>query len=197
MGEVELSSALAPLSRCRIASPLAAVPSAARRRTAAMLSARRLAENVASSSLGGSEQWRAAHRHEHVEHEHDMHGSVAGRSRAGLRWQAHPSQAKRASARAPSNCTPCGSYQLRSAPQQRKLQLFNGRRDRDRSLNRGSARHSCDPHSISGPPSIGCRGAARAFDRGKPLFSEKITVHVHNMDSYRQRRKRHASMHVM
>ena len=55
MTEVKLSSALAPLSRCRIVSPLAAVPSTARRRTAATLSARRGAENVASSSLGGSE----------------------------------------------------------------------------------------------------------------------------------------------
>ena len=180
MGEVELSSALAPLSRCRIASPLAGVPSMPRKRIIQTLSACRRAGYVASSSLGVPEQSGAAHRHEHVEHEHDMHGSMAGRSRADLRWWAHPSQAKRASARAPSNLAPCGSYQLRSAPQQRKLQLFNGRRDRDRSLNRGSARHSCDPHSISGPPSIGCRGAARAFDRGKPLFSEKLTVHVHN-----------------
>ena len=54
MGEVELSSAIAPLSRCRIPSPLAATPSIARRRTAATLSARRRAENVVSSSLGAS-----------------------------------------------------------------------------------------------------------------------------------------------
>ena len=118
MGEVELSSALAPLSRCRIPSPLAGMPSIARRRIAATLSARRRAENVASSSLDGSEQWRAAHRHEHVEHEHDMHGSVAGRSRADLRWQAHPSQAKTAPARAPSNFVPCGCKQ---APPQTKV----------------------------------------------------------------------------
>ena len=52
MGEVKLSSALAPLSRCRIPSPLAGMPSIARRRIAATLSARRRAENVASSSLG-------------------------------------------------------------------------------------------------------------------------------------------------
>ena len=119
---------------------------------------------------------RAAHRDEHVEHEHDMHGSMARRARAGLRWRPHPSHAKRASARAPSNFVPCGSWQLRSAPQRRKQQLFNGRRDRDRCLNRGSAQHSCAPDSTSGVPSIGCRGAARAFDRGKPHFSEKLTA---------------------
>ena len=107
MREVEMSSALAPLPRRRIPSQLAGVLSIARRRTAATLSARRRAENVASSSLGGSEQWRAAHRQEHGKHEHDMHGSVAGRSRAELRWQAHPSQAKGASARPPSNIVPC------------------------------------------------------------------------------------------
>ena len=127
MGEVELSSALAPLSRCRIPSPLAGVPSTGRRRTAATLSARRRAEIVASSSLSVHEQSGAAHRHEHVEHEHGMHRSMAGRSRADLRWQAHSSHAKRASSRAPFNFVPCGSWQLRSAPQRRKLQLFNGR----------------------------------------------------------------------
>ena len=50
--EVEMSSALAPLLRCRISSPLAVVLNAGRKRTAATLSARRRVENVASSSLG-------------------------------------------------------------------------------------------------------------------------------------------------
>ena len=116
MGEVELSSALAPLSRCRIASPLAAVPSLPRRRILATLSACRRAEYVASSSLG---ILRAKQHHtpchEHVDHEHDMHGSMAGRSRADLRWQAHPSQAKGASARAPSNFVPAFVLAIESA----------------------------------------------------------------------------------
>ena len=115
MGEVELSSALAPLSRCHIASPLASVPSPPRKCIPQMLSACRRAEYVASSSLGVPEQSGAAHRHEHVEHEHDMHGSMAGRSRADLRWQAHPSQAKGASARAPSNFVPALVLAIESA----------------------------------------------------------------------------------
>ena len=82
--EVEMSSALAPLSRCRIPSPLAGMPSIARRRIAATLSARRRAENVASSSLGVPEQSGAAHCHKQVKHEHDMHGSTARRARADL-----------------------------------------------------------------------------------------------------------------
>ena len=45
------------------------------------LSACRRAGYVASSSLGIPEQSGAAHRHEHVEHEHDMHGSMVGRLR--------------------------------------------------------------------------------------------------------------------
>ena len=107
MGEVELSSALAPLSRCRIASPLAGVPSMPRKRIIQTLSACRRAGYVASSSLGIPEQSGAAHRHEHVEHEHDMHWSMARRAWADLRWQAHPSQAKGASVRAPSNFVVC------------------------------------------------------------------------------------------
>jgi hypothetical protein len=97
MGEVELSSALAPLSRCRIASPLAGVPIPPRKRIPQTLSACRRAEYVVSSSL-----------------EHDMHGSMARRVWADLRWQAHPSQAKGASARAPSNFVPCGCKQAHS-----------------------------------------------------------------------------------
>ena len=119
MGEVEMSSALAPLSRCRIPSPLAGMPSIARRRIAATLSARRRAENVASSSLGVPEQSGAAHCHKQVEHERDMHESMTRRARADLRWQAHPSQAKGASARAPSNFVPGGSRQLHFAPNSR------------------------------------------------------------------------------
>jgi hypothetical protein len=52
MREVELSSAPAPLSRCRSASPLVAVVSAAQRRLVAMLSPRRRATSATSSSLG-------------------------------------------------------------------------------------------------------------------------------------------------
>jgi hypothetical protein len=114
MGEVELSSALAPLSRCRIASPLAGVPIPPRKRIPQTLSACRRAEYVVSSSLGVPEQSGAAHCHEQVEHEHDMHGSMARRVWADLRWQAHPSQAKGASARAPSNFVPCGCKQAHS-----------------------------------------------------------------------------------
>ena len=116
MGEVELSSALAPLSRCRIASPLAVVPSSARRRTVASLSARRRAENVVSSSLGILRAMRTAHRDEHVSHEHDMHVTMARRAEAGPRCRAHPSQAKRASARAPSSFAPCGCKQALAPP---------------------------------------------------------------------------------
>ena len=114
MREVEMSSALAPLPRRRIGSPLAGVSSPPRKRIPLTLSACRRAEYVASSSLGVPEQAGAAHRQEHVEHGHAMHRSVAGRSRAELRWQAHPSQAKRASARPPSNFAPCGCRQAHS-----------------------------------------------------------------------------------
>ena len=116
MGEVELSSALAPLSRCRIASPLAGVPNPPRKLITQTLSACHRAENVASSSLSIPQQSGAAHRHKQVEHQHDMHGSMARRARADLRWQAHPSQAKGASARAPSNFAPCGCKQALAQP---------------------------------------------------------------------------------
>ena len=180
MREAELLSALAPLPRCGIESPLAGVPNPPRKHILQTLSACRRAEYVASSSLGVPEQSGAAHCHEQVDHGHDMHGSMAGRSRADLRWRTRPSHAKRASARAPSNFVSCGSWQLRSAPQLRKLHLFNGRRDGDRCLIRGSACHCCAPDSPSGAPSIGCRGAARAFDASLSLFSQTQTFHVHN-----------------
>ena len=116
MREVEMSSALAPLPRRRIGSPLAGVSSPPRKRIPLTLSACRRAEYVASSSLGVPEQSGAAHRHEQVDHGHDMHGSMARRARADLRWRAHPSRAKRASARPPSNSVPGGSWQLHFAP---------------------------------------------------------------------------------
>ena len=116
MREAELLSALAPLPRCRIGSPLAGVPNPHRKHILQTLSACRRAEYVASSSLGVPEQSGAAHRHKQVEHEHDMHGSMARRARADLRWQAHPSQAKGASARAPSKFVPCGCKQAHSVP---------------------------------------------------------------------------------
>ena len=60
MREVEMSSALAPLPRRRIGSPLAGVSSPPRKRIALTLSACRRAEYVASSSLGVPEQAGAA-----------------------------------------------------------------------------------------------------------------------------------------
>jgi hypothetical protein len=55
MREVELSSALAPLSRCRNANLLADVASIARRRSVAMLVPRLCANHATSSSFGVSE----------------------------------------------------------------------------------------------------------------------------------------------
>ena len=182
MGEVELSSALAPLSRCRIPSPLAGMPSIARRRILATLSAGDRAECVASCSLGVPEQSGAAHRHEHVDHEHDMHGSMAGRSRADLRWWAHLSQAKGASARAPSNIVPCGCKQALASPRWRvgcssaiaSITII--------ALGRVTQTIcswvSLEPRFRRPMP---CRGCARAFDRGLLHFSEKQPVHVHNV----------------
>ena len=61
MGEVELSSALAPLSRCRIASPLAGVPSPPRKRILQTLSAIAIAQDMSPAPLSASLSKAALH----------------------------------------------------------------------------------------------------------------------------------------
>ena len=60
------------------------------------------------SLLRAAKHRRMAHRHMHVDRQHAMYGSMARRSQAGLRWQAHSFHAKRATARSPSNFVPRG-----------------------------------------------------------------------------------------